>query len=135
MMYSPSAKSLDHVAIAVHSIEDSASVFELISGETCSPTLTHEEQGVRIAFVGLVELLEPLGPDTTVARFLERRGQGLHHIAYRTDDLSAELERLATEGVQLIDHEPRAGARGHLIAFIHPSSTGGVLTELVQHTD
>ncbi len=115
MMYSPSANPLDHVAIAVHSIEDSASVFELLSGETCSPTETLEAQGVRVAFVGFIELLEPLSPDTTVGRFLERRGQGLHHIAYRTNDISTELSRLAADGVHLIDEEPRLGANGHLV--------------------
>ena len=134
MMYSPSTNPLDHVAIAVHSIEDSASVFELIAGEVCSPPETLEAQGVRVAFVGSIELLEPLSPDTTVGRFLERRGQGLHHIAYRTDDISAELSRLAAAGVHLIDEEPRLGANGHLVAFVHPRSTAGILTELVQHT-
>ena len=135
MMYSPSTNPLDHVAIAVHSIEDSASLFELISGEVCSPPETLEAQGVRVAFVGSIELLEPLSPDTTVGRFLERRGQGLHHIAYRTDDISTELSRLAAAGVNLIDEEPRLGANGHLVAFLHPRSTAGILTELVQHTD
>ena len=135
MMYSPSTNPLDHVAIAVHSIEDSASLFELISGEVCSPPETLEAQGVRVAFVGSIELLEPLSPDTTVGRFLERRGQGLHHIAYRTDDISTELSRLAAAGVNLIDQEPRLGANGHLVAFLHPRSTAGILTELVQHTD
>ena len=135
MMFSPSTHLLDHVAIAVHSIEDSANHFELISGEVCSPPETLETQGVRVAFVGSIELLEPLSPDTTVGRFLERRGQSLHHIAYRTDDLSAELSRLIAAGVRLIDEEPRPGANGHLIAFVHPKSTAGILTELVQHTD
>ena len=135
MMYSPSTNPLDHVAIPVHSIEDSASLFELISGEVCSPPETLEAQGVRVAFVGSIELLEPLSPDTTVGRFLERRGQGLHHIAYRTDDISTELSRLAAAGVHLIDEEPRLGANGHLVAFLHPRSTAGILTELVQHTD
>lgn len=86
-----------------------------------------------MAFVGSIELLEPLGPDTTVGRFLARRGEALHHIAYRVDDLSAELERLRGEGVRLIDDEPRPGAGGHSVAFVHPESTGGVLVELVQH--
>lgn len=135
MMYSPSAKQLDHIAIAVHSIEDSSSFYELVSGEVCSPPETLTSQGVRVAFVGAVELLEPLDADTTVGRFLERRGQGLHHIAYRTEDLSTELERLAAEGIRLIDQKPRLGANGHLVAFLHPSSTGGILVELVQHSD
>lgn len=135
MMYSPSAKSLDHVAIAVHSIEDSVSLFELLTGEICSQPEILETQGVRVAFVGAIELLEPLGPDTTVARFLGRRGQALHHIAYRTDDLRGELERLTAEGVRLIDSEPRPGAKGDMVAFLHPSGTQRILIELVQHMD
>ena len=135
MMYSPSTNPIDHIAIAVYSIEDSASHFELLSGQACSPAEILESQGVRVAFVGSIELLEPLSSDTTVGRFLEGRGQSLHHIAYRTDDISAELSRLAAEGVQLIDEAPRPGANGHLVAFVHPKSTGGILTELVQHAD
>jgi len=135
MMYSPPANQLDHVAIAVHSIEETSSVFKLLSGEVGSPPEILEAQGVRVAFFGTIELLEPLGPDTTVGRFLRRRGQALHHIAYRTDDIAGELARLSAAGVRLIDQEPRTGAKGHRVAFLHPSSTGGVLTELVQHGD
>ena len=133
MMYSPPANRLDHIAIAVHSIEETSSIFELLSGEIGSPPEILEAQGVRVAFVGTIELLEPLGPDTTVGRFLERRGQALHHIAYRTDDIVAELALLKAADVRLIDQEPRTGAKGHRVAFLHPSSTGGILTELVQH--
>jgi methylmalonyl-CoA/ethylmalonyl-CoA epimerase len=136
MMYAESAKRpLDHVAVAVHSLEESAVLYELLTGETRSPPETLEAQGVRVSFVGEVELLEPLGPETTVGRFLERRGPGLHHVAYRTDDIVAELERLDAAGIRLIDAEPRPGAGGHKVAFLHPSSTGGVLVELVQHAD
>lgn len=129
------ARPLDHVAIAVHSIEESSSHYELLSGERCSPPEILEAQGVRVAFVGTVELLEPLGPDTTVGRFLSRRGSALHHIAYCTEDIIADLDRLRSEGVRLIDEEPRPGAGGHLVAFVHPKSTGGILIELVQHGD
>lgn len=135
MSYFKTAAPLDHVAIAVHSIEDTSNVFELLTGDTCSPPETLESQGVRVAFVGAVELLQPLGPHTTVARFLERRGPGLHHIAYRTTDLVAELRRLEAAGVRLIDNEPRPGAYGHSVAFLHPSSTGGILVELVERAD
>lgn len=134
MMYSSSGdRPLDHVAVAVHSIEESRARFELLTGERCSPPETLDAQGVRVAFVGSVELLEPLSADTTVGRFLERRGPGLHHVAYLVDDIEAELERLDEEGLRLVDREPRTGAKGHLVAFLHPSSTGGVLVELVQH--
>jgi methylmalonyl-CoA/ethylmalonyl-CoA epimerase len=130
----PSAarRPLDHVAVAVRSIEGSRVLFELLSGERCTAPETLEAQGVRVAFVGAVELLEPLGPDTTVGRFLERRGEGLHHIAYRTPDLDDELARLHAEGIPLIDRVPRTGARGHRVAFLHPSGMGGVLVELVE---
>lgn len=122
---------LDHVAIAVPSIEEHRSHYESLSGEICSPVQTIESQGVRVAFVGMIELLEPVGPDTTVGRFLQKRGPGLHHIAYRTNDIEAELARAKARGVRLIDEVPRPGAHG-LVAFLHPSSTGGVLIELVQ---
>ncbi len=126
-------RPLDHVAIAVHSLDESAVLYELLTGESRSPVEVLEAQGVRVAFVGQVELLEPLGPDTTVGRFLERRGQGLHHIAYRTDDIVADLARLDAEGIELIDEKPRPGASGHQVAFLHPRSTGGILLELVEH--
>jgi methylmalonyl-CoA epimerase len=124
--------SLDHVAIATESIERAAPLFELLTGDACSRVEEIPHQGVNVAFVGPLELLEPRGPDTGVARFLERRGPGLHHIAFRVPDLSAALTRLAEGGVELIDEKPRPGARGHQVAFIHPRSAGGVLWELVQ---
>jgi methylmalonyl-CoA epimerase len=123
---------LDHVAVAVRSIEESQGLFELVSGASCTAPEFLEAQGVRVAFVGAVELLEPLGPDTTVGRFIARRGEGLHHIAFRTRNLQAELDRLDAEGVPLIDRVPRPGARGHRVAFLHPAGTGGVLVELVE---
>ena len=136
MMYSPLAnRPLDHVAVAVHSIAEKRALYELLTGESGSPPETLESQGVRVAFVGSVELLEPLGPETTVGRFLQRRGPGLHHIAFRVDDVAAELHRLASAGVELVDREPRTGAKGHSVAFLHPSSTGGVLVELVEHVE
>jgi len=136
MMYAGSAKRpLDHVAVAVHSLEESAVLYELLTGETRSPPETLEAQGVRVCFVGAVELLEPLSPDTTVGRFLQRRGPGLHHVAYRSEDLVTELAGLEADGIRLIDREPRPGAGGHKVAFLHPTSTGGVLVELVQHAD
>ena len=128
-------RPLDHVAVAVTSLEKAARLFELLTGQSCSRPETLDAQGVRVAFVGAVELLEPLSPDTTVGRFLERRGPGLHHIAFRTSDIRKSLDRLEKAGMRLIDTEPRPGARGHQVAFLHPESTGGVLVELVQHSD
>jgi methylmalonyl-CoA epimerase len=122
---------LDHVGVAVPSIEEYRLHYESLTGEKCSDPVDISSQGVRVAFVGMIELLEPTGPDTTVGRFLARRGPGLHHIAYRTEDIVRELERTRTRGVRLIDETPRPGAHG-LVAFLHPSSTGGILMELVQ---
>jgi methylmalonyl-CoA epimerase len=132
MVPSRAKRPLDHVAVAVRSIEASRGLFESLSGEACTEPETLQAQGVRVAFVGQVELIEPLGPETTVGRFIERRGQSLHHIAYRTSDLDRELARLDADGVALIDRVPRQGARGHRVAFIHPSASGGVLVELVE---
>ena len=127
-------RPLDHVGIAVSSLEEACRLFEVLLGETSSPPEVLEAQGVRIAFVGAVELLEPLSSETTIGRFLERRGPGLHHFAYRTDDIESELARLKAQGIELIDRVPRPGANGHLVAFLHPSSTQGVLIELIQHS-
>lgn len=127
---------IDHVAIAVHSIRDSLPIYERMTGATGSPVERVEAQGVDVVFVdsgtARIELLEPLRPDSPVGRFLEKRGPGLHHVAYRVEDIRAELARLEAEGMRLIDREPRAGAHGHLVAFVHPASTSGVLIELLQ---
>ena len=97
---------------------------------------TVEEQGVEAVLLGVgvshVELLAPLGPDTAVGKFLERGGPGLHHVAYGTDDIDSALEAARAAGLRLIDEQPRTGIRGSRVAFLHPKSTGGVLTELVQ---
>lgn len=124
---------LDHVAIAVPSLGQAVPLHEALAGRSASPVETLESQGVRVAFVGAVELLEPLGPDTPVGRFLSRQGPGLHHLAYRVADLDGELARLIGLGFEPIDREGRPGARGHRVAFLHPRSTGKVLVELVEH--
>jgi methylmalonyl-CoA/ethylmalonyl-CoA epimerase len=116
----------------VTSIDEAAPSFELVSGASCSPTEVVASQGVRVAFIGQIELIEPTSPSSTVQRFLDRRGPGLHHIAYAVADLETELDRLAREGIRLIDAAPRAGAFGHRVAFLHPASTGGTLVELVE---
>ncbi len=124
--------TVDHIAIAVPSITDAVTTFELLMGQTCSPIEELPTQGVNVAFVGSLELIEPRGPDTSVARFIDSRGAGLHHIAFRVPDLSEALAAYRESGVRLIDEQPRPGARGHRVAFLHPKSTGGVLVELVQ---
>ena len=126
---------IDHVGVAVEDLDDALARYE----RDLDLALVHreviEEQGVEAALLDVgenhVELLEPLGPDTTVGRFLARRGPGLHHVAYQTADIAAELERLKASGVRLIDEAPRTGIRNSSVAFLHPSSTG-VLTEIVQ---
>ncbi|HEY8484795.1 MAG TPA: methylmalonyl-CoA epimerase [Longimicrobiales bacterium] len=127
---------LDHVAIAVPSIAQAMPLFELLTGGHGSPPERVESQGVEVAFVGTgtgrLELLQPTAPDSPVARFLDRRGPGLHHLAYRVPDLEAALTRLKEAGIQLIDERPRLGAHGRRVAFLHPRSTGGVLIELVE---
>jgi methylmalonyl-CoA epimerase len=129
---------LDHVAIAVPSIARALPTYELLTGGAGSEIESVPSQGVRVAFVGegtgRIELIEPIAPESPVGRFLERRGPGLHHLAYRVPNLVATLGRLEAAGVRLIDRAPRAGAHGRMIAFLHPESTGGVLIELVQES-
>lgn len=127
---------LDHVAIAVSSIDETLPALRLLTQGEASPRERVESQGVDVVFLGTgegrLELVEPLTADSPVARFLERRGPGLHHLAYRVADLAATLRELEAAGVELIDREPREGAHGRLVAFIHPRSAGGVLIELVE---
>lgn len=130
--------TIDHVAIAVPSIETAIPFYELLVGGTGSPPEDLSLDAVRVSFIGgpggSIELLEPLGEDSPVARFLGRRGPGLHHVAFRVADLAARLRELRDAGVRLIDETPRAGAHGRRVAFIHPGGTGGVLVELVEAT-
>ncbi|HEY0021909.1 MAG TPA: methylmalonyl-CoA epimerase [Longimicrobium sp.] len=129
-------RALDHVGIAVHSLDESLPVFESITGHKGHGRERVESQGVEVVFLGTgegrLELLAPTRDDSAVAKFLAKRGPGMHHLCYRVPDLAAELDRYRAEGRQLIDESPRPGAAGHLVAFIHPKSTGGVLTELLQ---
>lgn len=127
--------TLDHVAVAVASISDARAHWERLTGSLAEGEETLPEQGVRVAFFGGVELIEPLSPESGVGRFLARRGSGIHHLAMRVPDLEAELARLKDAGVELIDEAPRAGARGHRVAFVHPKSAGGILVELVEVTE
>jgi methylmalonyl-CoA/ethylmalonyl-CoA epimerase len=127
---------LDHVAIAVPSISTALPLFELLANARGSQVERVEAQNVDVAFVGTgesrIELLEPTSADSTVQKFLDKRGPGLHHIAYRVSDIEAALAHLAASGIRLIDEKPRTGAGGHRVAFLHPHSTNGVLVELVE---
>ncbi|MEZ5073362.1 MAG: methylmalonyl-CoA epimerase [Solirubrobacterales bacterium] len=127
---------IDHTGVAVADLE---AAIELYEGTFAMPLVHREvvtEQGVEAVLLdvgdGHVELLSPLGEDTPVGRFLARNGPGLHHVAYAVADIDATLGRLAAAGVELIDSSPRIGIRRSRVAFLHPRSTGGVLTEIVQ---
>lgn len=127
---------IDHIGIATREIGESLAVWVDALGLTVESTEEVPEQGVRVAMLPIgetrMELLEPLSDDSPVARFLEKRGPGIHHVAIRVTDINAELTRLRESGARLIDEAPRVGAGGCLVAFVHPSSTGGVLLELVE---
>lgn len=127
---------LDHVAIVVHSIADAMPLYERLTKAAGSSPEPVASQDVNVAFVGVgsarIELIEPTSADTGVARFLERRGPGLHHIAYRVPDIAAALEECVARGMTPIDRQARPGAGGHLVAFLHPKDMGGVLVELVE---
>jgi methylmalonyl-CoA/ethylmalonyl-CoA epimerase len=128
---------IDHIGIATQSIDEASAFWrEALGLEMCGSEEV-AEQGVRVSMLptgeSRIELLEPTGNDSPIARFLEKRGPGIHHIAFRVDDIRAALKQLSASGTRLIDETPRAGAGGCLVAFIHPSATGGVLVELVEH--
>ena len=128
---------IDHIGIATNGIDDAARFYL----ESLGLQIEHVEevaaQKVRVAMLPLgesrVELLEPTSDDSPISKFLAKRGPGIHHIAVRVEDIRASLAELKEKGARLIDEQPRPGAGGCLVAFIHPSSTGGVLLELVEH--
>jgi methylmalonyl-CoA/ethylmalonyl-CoA epimerase len=131
-----SERALDHVGIAVQSLDEAIPVFESITGGKGYGRETVESQGVEIVFVGSgagrVELLAPTRADSPVGKFLAKRGPGMHHLCYRVPDVAAALAEFEGEGYALIDREPRTGGHGHRVAFLHPRSTAGVLVELVE---
>ena len=128
---------VDHIGIATPKIEDALAFWRDALGLEVVHTEEVAEQGVRVAMLPVgeprVELLEPTHAGSPVAKFLEKRGAGVHHIAVRVEDIRAALARLKRQGARLIDEEPRVGAEGCLVAFVHPASAGGVLLELVEH--
>jgi methylmalonyl-CoA/ethylmalonyl-CoA epimerase len=127
---------VDHVGVAVEDLDAALAFHENAFGMALVHREVVEEQGVEAALLDVgenhVELLRPLGPDTPVGRHLARRGPGLHHVAYQVADVEATLAALRERGVELVDRAPRTGIRGSRVAFLHPRSTGGVLTEIVQ---
>jgi methylmalonyl-CoA/ethylmalonyl-CoA epimerase len=127
---------IDHIGVAVEDLDAAIALYD----ERLDMALVHREtveaQGVEAVLLDIgenhVELLKPLGPDTPVGKFLAKRGPGLHHVAYQTPDIEAALETLKAAGTRLIDESPRTGIRNSKVAFLHPASSGGVLTEIVQ---
>jgi methylmalonyl-CoA epimerase len=127
---------IDHIGVAVEDIDAAIELYRDSFGMELAHRETVESQGVEAVLLdvgdGHVELLAPLGPDTPVGKFLAKNGTGLHHVAYAVDDIDAALEKIAAAGLRLIDSEPRVGIRDSRVAFLHPRSTGGVLTEIVE---
>ena len=127
---------IDHIGVAVEDLDESIALYRDRLSMREQHRETVDDFGVEAALLEVggspVELLTPIRPDTAVARFLERSGPGMHHVAYRTDDIDGALGRLRDAGLRLIDERPRTGIRDSRVAFVHPKSTGGVLTEIVQ---
>ena len=145
----PLLTRIDHVGIACRDLDAAIGRYEATFGLQVVSLEVNEEQGVREAMLavgasgasgasggdlrpGYVQLLEPLGPDTPVGRFLARRGEGLHHVGYGVQDIGQALDAIGVRGVRLLDERPRHGSMGASIAFLHPADLGGVLTELVE---
>ncbi len=126
---------IDHIGIAVKNIEEAAKLYTDL-GLKIEGTEIVESQKVKVAFIGIgqsrIELLESTAPDGNIAKFIEAKGEGIHHLAVKVDNIEKALEELSAKGYQLIDKTPRIGAGGHKIAFLHPKSTKGVLLELSQ---
>ena len=134
------ARAIHHIGIAVRSLDAHRDYYERVLGATFEGSQEVASQHVRVAFFRIgssenavrLELLEATSPESPIARFIDKRGEGLHHVAYTVSDIQARLRELETAGLQLIDNAPRAGAHSTRVAFLHPRSTGGVLTELVE---
>jgi methylmalonyl-CoA/ethylmalonyl-CoA epimerase len=127
---------IDHIGVATDDLDASLALYEGTFEMPLAHRETVSDQGVEAVLLDVgdchVELLRPLGPDTPVGKFLERKGPGLHHVAYRVEDIDATLAQLGEAGIELIDTEARTGIRRSRVAFVHPRSTGGVLTEIVE---
>ena len=132
---------IDHVGLAVRDLDSAIQLYEATFGLTVVSRETHDDQGVREAMLEVAEsdsggsyiqLLEPLRPDSPVGKFLERHGEGIHHVGYGVPDVAEALARISAQGIRLVDERPRHGSMGASIAFLHPKDVGGVLTELVQ---
>jgi methylmalonyl-CoA/ethylmalonyl-CoA epimerase len=131
--------NIHHVAVAVEDLDASLATFESQYNVTPISREVIEDQGVEEAMIAIggshIQVLQPLDPDTPVGRFLERNGEGMHHIAFAVVDIDAALEHLRTQGARLIDEKPRIGGGGHKIAFVHPKEVAGTLIELIEVDD
>ena len=129
-------QKIDHIGIAVKNLDEQINFYQNILGLTCSEPEEVPDQQVRLVMIPVgdtrIELLEPTSPRSPVAKFISRKGEGIHHIAYRVEDLAGTLRKLTEHKIRLIDKEPQAGGDGHKIAFLHPKSTFDVLTELCE---
>jgi methylmalonyl-CoA/ethylmalonyl-CoA epimerase len=127
-------QSIDHLGIAVRSIDEAVPIYETALGLHCLGREEVASQRVKTAFFDVggvhLELLEPTSPDSPIAKFLAEKGEGIHHIAFRTDNIEGQLKQASASGIRLINEKPFEGAAGKLVAFLHPKSTRGVLTEL-----
>ncbi|MER7359158.1 methylmalonyl-CoA epimerase [Nonomuraea dietziae] len=132
---------IDHIGIACHDLEEKIALFERTFELTVVAREVNEEQGVKEAMLHIadgegggsyIQLLEPLSADSPVGKFLARRGEGVHHVAFGVPDVSQAMEQIGAKGVRLLDERPRHGSMGSSIAFLHPKDVGGMLTELVQ---
>ncbi len=132
---------IEHLGIAVKSIEEHRPYYENVLGWKCYNIEVVEDQKVKTAFFKVgnsdtkIELLEPTSPDSTIAKFIEKKGEGIHHVAYCVDDTEKALQEAKAQGAQLIDEHARRGAEGLMIGFLHPKTTGRVLTELCCHPE
>ena len=129
-------RRIDHIGIAVRSIDDATRLYAEGLGLPCIHVETVEAQGVKVGFIPVgeseIELLEPLGAESPVARFLEKRGEGIHHICIEVEDIGAAMGQLKAQGLRLLSDAPQPGAGGALVAFVHPASANGVLLEISQ---
>ncbi len=132
-------KKVEHIGIAVKDLVASNNLYAKLLGVPHYKIEDVASEGVKTSFFKVgeqkIELLQATNPDSPIAKFIEKRGEGVHHIAFAVDDIEAEIERLKTEGFELIHHTPKPGADGKIIAFLHPKSSGGVLVELCQDTN
>lgn len=135
--FSEAPKKIAHIGIAVHNIDDSLSFYKDLLGLTLENIEEVKSEQVKVAFLKIgesrIELLEPISQESPIAKYLEKKGEGIHHIALEVNDIDKRLHHLKTEGIRLINEQPKKGSNNSQIAFLHPKSTNGVLVELCQH--